>query len=120
MMVLSALFLILGAVLLRLYSLVPFYLTAMTAAAVVVIFIVAHYVNKGHTLAVNLGTALAVLSILISALSPTHNTAILDFFNSPLLAVLDILQIFGFYVFPLVFLAIRIVHHKEFNGKMFD
>ena len=120
LMVLSALFLIAGAALLRIYSLVPFYLTLTTALAVVVILIVAHFINRGYTWAANTGIALAIISILTSALSPTHNSAVLNMFSSPLLAVLVLLEIFGFYVFPVLFLIIRAVKHKEFRGKKFS
>lgn len=118
-MVLSAICLVIGAVLLRFFSLVPLYLTETTIIAVFAILIVAHFVRKGYTLAANVGLVLALLSIIVSAVSPGHDAAILKIFTDPVLTVLDVLEIMGFYLFPLAFIVLRLAKNESFSRKKF-
>ena len=100
---LSILFIVIGTVDLRIFSLVPLYLTYLSIIAVIIGFIDLYYVFHEVVIAIKIGVLLAVIAIL-SSIQPAHFTAILQFGYSIPLDLADISLIFGFIIFPLVYI----------------
>lgn len=104
----SAISLSVGGLLLYAYNQVPMFLINLTAGAVVVLFILAYFVSKGKTLAIDVSTVLGVFAPILSLSTPAH-LAILESFGSSILVSADgLFQFLGFYAFPLAFVILRI------------
>ncbi|MCL4348404.1 MAG: hypothetical protein M1159_04825 [Candidatus Thermoplasmatota archaeon] len=100
---LSILLIIIGTADLRMFALVPLYLTYLSILAIVIGLIDLYYVFQDVAIAVKIGVLLAIAAIL-SSLEPAHFSAILQFGKSLSLSIADISLIFGFIVFPLVYI----------------
>ncbi|MEM3670810.1 MAG: hypothetical protein QW767_03595 [Thermoprotei archaeon] len=111
-MVASAFSLSIGGYLLYANSLVPPQLTALTAAAVVVALTLSYFVFHENTTAINVGTILGFAAIAFSASSSAHDKALAEFGGNPLITTLDLLQVFGFYVFPALYIVVRLVYYR--------
>lgn len=103
-MLASSAFVSIGAFLLRYYSMVPVMLTYLTAAAVLSVLITSFFVHRGSRLAMNIGVILSALAILSSLSSISHLEAMTRIFRGGLITVLDLLEILGFYAFPLLYI----------------
>ena len=90
------------------YSLVPLSLSAVTVLTVCVLVTLSWFVQRGSSVALNLSTALGVLSVIVSLIIPAHAAALDQFGSSPLLTILDALQLLGFYAFPIAFVLVRV------------
>lgn len=104
---LSSIFVTAGAVLLRYYDLVPVSLTYLTSGAVVIVMITSIPVHRRNRFAINFGVILSAAAIISSASSLSHIEAMLRILDGGLITVLDILEILGFYLFPLLYLVFR-------------
>lgn len=93
-----------GGILLRYYSLVPVILTYATAAAVMVLAANAFFVFRGSRNALNFGVILSILAIASSISSPSHLAAMGEILQGGIIALLDVLEIIGFYVFPVSYM----------------
>jgi hypothetical protein len=102
-----------GDVLLFVYSLVPIYLVILTAAVVVALVPLSYYVIHGNKLATNISTALGVIAPISSIVNQVHVAVLLSFGQGLLISVLGLLQFLGFYLFPIVFVVLRIVYRKK-------
>ncbi len=100
---LSILLIIIGTADLRMFALVPLYLTYLSILAIAIGLIDLYYVFQDVAIAVRIGVLLAIAAIL-SSLGPAHFSAILQFGKSLSLSIADISLIFGFIVFPLVYI----------------
>lgn len=107
-MVLSSIFVAWGAYLLRKNSLVPLELTLATSLAVFIVLLTAFFVFSGSRLAINLGIVLSVAAIASSLSSPAHLHAMSQIFNGGIISLLDVLEILGFYLFPILYIYTRI------------
>ncbi len=96
-----------GGFLLWYYGLVPVALTYATFAAVLAVAIDAIFVLRGSRLALNFGLILSLAAIISSAASPAHLSAMLRILDGGIITVLDVLEILGFYLFPLLYLGTR-------------
>ena len=112
----SAISLSAGGILLYAKGLVPVYLTEITVVAVVVLLILGYLVFKGNMLAVNISTILGVIAPIFSASTPAHLGVLADLGHDLLLTVLGLLQFFGFYVFPIAFVILRIGLRKKLRA----
>lgn len=95
------------------YSLVPITLTYATAGAVIAVAIDAFFVARGSRLALNIGVVLSLAAIFSSITSPAHLAAMEKIFDGGILAVLDVLEILGFYLFPMLYIATRFLAKKD-------
>lgn len=96
-----------GAFLLKYYSLTPVTLTYATAGADILVFITSIFVYRGSRLAMNFAVILSVAAIVSSLASPAHFQAMEKITQGGLISLLDILEILGFYLFPLMYIIMR-------------
>lgn len=116
LLIASALSLMVGGYLLYVNSLVPMILVDTTIIAVVALFILSYFVAKGIMLAVNIATILGVISPILSFSTPAHVGVLEQIASGGLISVLGLLQLLGFYVFPILFVILRIVFRSKVNN----
>jgi len=114
LLVTSALSLTFGGILLYIYSLVPLVLVETTFAAVVVLFVLSYFVSKGNMVSINIATILGVIAPIMSYFTPAHVGVLEQIGTGGLITLLGILQLLGFYLFPILYVILRVV----FNGKL--
>lgn len=113
LLILSALSLGVGAYFLFVNSLVPIVLIDTTLVATIVLLVLAYFVAKGIMVAVNIATVLGVIAPIMSALTPQHVSVLSQLLGGGLTASLGLLQLAGFYVFPVTFVVLRIALRKD-------
>jgi hypothetical protein len=111
----SAVTLGIGGVLLFDYDLVPYYLVELTTAVVVALVPLSYYVIHANKLAINISTVLGIIAPISSIMNHSHLDILLAFGQGLLTSVLGLLQFFGFYLFPIVFVVLRIVYRKRLS-----
>src|ERR1700722_19863729 len=94
----SAVSLTFGGILLYIYALVPNVLVETTFVAVVVLFILTHFVSRGNMISINIGTILGVVAPIMSYFTPAHVGVLEQIGTGGLISLLGILQLFGFYL----------------------
>lgn len=109
LLILSASSLSVGSFFLYVNSLVPMVLIYTTVVAVTVLFILSYFVARRILVAINIATILGVIAPIMSALTPQHVSVLSQLFAGGILALLGLLQILGFYLFPIIFVVMRIV-----------
>ncbi len=114
LLIASAVSLGVGGVFLYAYALVPIVLVETTIAAVVILCILSYPVSRGNMIAINISTVLGVVAPIISLSTPAHVGVLEQIGTGGLISFLGILQLLGFYTFPIIFVLIRIVY----NGKL--
>ncbi|MEM3655745.1 MAG: hypothetical protein QXP58_04415 [Thermoprotei archaeon] len=108
----SALSLSMGGLLLYVYRLAtPAILSGGWVIAILLVCL-GVYVLRLNVLAINISTILGILSIVVSPLIPAHREVLPGFGSTPIITLLDTLQILGFYVFPAIFIVLRFVKLK--------
>ena len=112
----SALSLTAGGYLLYINSLVPTILVETTFVAIVILFILSYFVARGNLLAMSVSTILGVVAPMMSGATPQHIGVLEQIGTGGLLSILGFLQLFGFYIFPLTFVIIRLALHSRFSG----
>jgi hypothetical protein len=110
----SAFSLTFGGILLYTYSLVPLVLVETTFAAVVVLFVLSYFVSKGSMASINIATILGVIAPIMSYFTPAHVGVLEQIGTGGLISLLGILQLVGFYLFPILYVILRIV----FKGRL--
>ena len=113
LLVASAVSLVLGGLLLFVYNLVPFYLIALTAFAAVILAVLAVFVIRRNKIAINVATLLGIVAPAFSLSTPAHVSILLSLGASPLVTALGLLQLFGFFVFPIAYVILRIVYRNN-------
>jgi hypothetical protein len=111
LLIASALSLGVGGIFLYVYALVPNILVETTVVAVIILLLISYPVSKGNMLAVNISTILGIIAPIISLATPAHVGVLEQLGKGGLIAFLGVLQLFGFYIFPLAFVLLRIVYH---------
>ncbi len=109
----SIVFVSAGGYLLHSNSLVPAMLTYATFGAVAAVAVDAVFVATGSRIALNVGVILSLAAVVSSLSSPAHLAAMLKIFDGGLITALDILEIIGFYVFPLLYIGSRFLVRKD-------
>ena len=112
----SAISLTVGGYLLYVNSLVPVVLVDTTIIAVIILYIMSYFVVKGNTIAINVSTVLGVIAPIMSASTPQHVGVLEQIATGGLISFLGILQLFGFYIFPIVFVILRIVFRSKLKS----
>jgi len=110
----SAISLTLGGILLYIYALVPIVLVETTLVAIVVLFALSYFVSMGNTVSINIATILGIAAPLMSYFTPAHVGVLEQIGTGGLISLLGILQLAGFYIFPILYVVLRIV----FSGKL--
>lgn len=109
LLLLSAISLSLGGYLLYVHSLVPIYLVETTLIAVIILFVLSYFVAKGNALSINISTILGIVAPIMSAFTPAHVGVLQQIGSGGLISFLGMLQLVGFYVFPITFVILRVV-----------
>ena len=109
----SVISLSIGGFLLYAYNLVPVWLLELISMAIVVLLPLAYLVSKRNILALNISTILGVIAPIVSASTPSHLAVLFSFGQDLLLSFLGLLQIFGFYLFPIIFVVLRLTFWKN-------
>lgn len=115
-MLASAISLTIGGYFLYVNNLVPMILVETTITAVVVLYFLAYFVAKGNIVSINISTILGVVAPVMSALTPQHVSVLKQISLGGLISFLGILQLLGFYIFPITFVILRIV----FKSRLAD
>jgi len=118
LLVASALSLGVGGIFLYAYSLVPDVLVETTIAAVVILLILSYFVSKGNLLTINISTILGVVAPIISSSTPAHVGVLQQIFSGGLISFLGMLQLLGFYLFPIAFVALRILMNSTLKKQI--
>ncbi len=116
-MVLSAMFLAIGGLILRTENLVPVLLTFSTIGTIIIILVVAHFVNLGKAWAIHLGLILGIVSILFNLSQPSHINAILHPHMNYEFMVLVASEILGFFLLPAAYIIFYLVEFRKILGK---
>ncbi len=116
-MVLSAMFLAIGGLILRMEGLVPPILTFSTIAVIIVILAMAHFINLEKKWAIHLGLLLGIFSILFNLTQPSHINAIIHPVMSAPFLLLVASEILGFFLLPAVYILIYTVDFGKITGK---
>lgn len=112
----SALSLMAGGYLLYINALVPEVLVETTFVAVIVLFVLSYFVARGNLLAISMSTILGVIAPVMSVATPQHVSVLVQIGSGGLITVLGMLQLFGFYIFPISFVIVRVVFRSRFSG----
>ena len=112
----SAVSLTVGGYLLYANSLVPMILVVTTIIAVIILYIMSYFVARGNMIAINVSTVLGVIAPIMSASTPAHIGVLEQIATGGLISFLGLLQLFGFYIFPIVFVILRIVFRSKLNS----
>ncbi len=113
LLVVSTVFLAMGAAILRVENLVPPLLTFSTFVVILAILTVAHFTWKENFLWASVGVLLAAVSIVFNSLQPQHLAAIQNPFISVPFTILVISDIAGFYVMPVLYLTIYAKEYRK-------
>ena len=116
LLLLSAISLSVGGYLLYLHSLVPLYLVETTLVAVIILYILSYFVAMGNMISINVSTVLGVVAPMMSASTPAHVGVLQQIGTGGLISFLGLLQLLGFYIFPIVFVILRVVFRSKLNG----
>ena len=116
LLVASALSLSVGGYLLYVHALVPPVLVQTTLVAIIVLFILAHFVYRGKMLAINLSTILGIVALFIPFSTPAHIGVIEEIGNGGLISLLGVLQILGFIVFPAIYIIVRVAYRGRIRA----
>lgn len=114
----SALCLGVGGIFLYAYSLVPTFLVDTTLVAVIILFVLSYFVLKGNMISINISTALGIIAPIFSYSTPAHVAVLEQIVHGGLIAFLGILQLLGFYMFPIVFVILRVVFHGKLRNQI--
>lgn len=117
-MVLSAMFLAIGGLTLRLQNLVPLVLTFSTIGVIVMVLVVAHFVYQGKSWAFHTGIILALVSILFNLSQPSHINAILHPELTVTFMGLVVSEILGFFLLPAAYIVIYAIGFKTIMKKI--
>jgi hypothetical protein len=114
LLIASAISLGVGGIFLFVDNLVPTVLVETTFIAVVLLLILSNFVSKGNMLSINISTILGIVAPIMSYATPAHDGVLEQITTGGLISFLGILQLLGFYIFPITFVLLRIVY----NGKL--
>ncbi|MEM3270816.1 MAG: hypothetical protein QW157_03155, partial [Metallosphaera sp.] len=79
-----------------------------TYVVVVVLLTLSYLAWRGNQTAINTGLVLAVLAIISSTSSQAHLTALSEIGDNLRITLLDVLMILGFYLFPGIYIVVRL------------
>jgi hypothetical protein len=109
----SAVSLTIGGYFLYIDHLVPTILVETTIIAVIILYALTYFVARGNMISINISTVLGVVAPVLSALTPAHVSVLAQITGGGLIAFLGILQLLGFYIFPILFVIFRIVFRTK-------
>jgi hypothetical protein len=113
---LSAVSLSVGGYLLYVNSLVQLFLVETTLIAVIILYILSYFVARGNMISINVSTALGVIAPILSASTPAHVGVLEQMTTGGLISFLGLLQLLGFYIFPISFVVLRIVFRSKLRS----
>ena len=113
LLIASAVSLTVGGAFLYAYKLVPMILVETTVVAVIVLYILSYFVARGNILSINISTVLGVLAPIISISTPAHVGVLEQIGDGGLIGFLGVLQLLGFYIFPISFVVLRLALYRR-------
>ncbi len=113
LLLLSAVSLSVGGYFLYVKSLVPLFLVYTTLVAVIILYILSYFVARGNMISINVSTALGVIAPIMSASTPAHVGVLEQIGTGGLISFLGLLQLLGFYIFPITFVILRILFRSK-------
>jgi hypothetical protein len=113
LLLLSAVSLSVGGYFLYVKSLVPLILVDTTLVAVIILYALSYFVVRGNMISINVSTALGVISPIMSASTPAHVGVLEQIGSGGLISFLGLLQLLGFYIFPITFVILRILFRSK-------
>ena len=116
LLLMSAVSLSIGGYLLYVNRLVPMILVDTTLVAVVILYILSYFVVKGNNISINISTLLGVIAPIMSATTPAHVGVLAQIDTGGLISILGLLQLFGFYIFPITFVILRIAFRSKLSS----
>ena len=111
----SALSLTIGGYFLYINHLVPDILVETTAIAMIILYILSYFVAKGNMICVNISTILGVIAPIMSAATPQHVSVLAQIANGGLISLLGVLQLLGFYIFPISYVVLRVAFRSKLS-----
>jgi hypothetical protein len=114
----SALSLGVGGVFLYAYSLVPDILIETTLVAVAILLLLSYYVSRKNMLSINISTVLGVVAPILSYSTPAHVGVLEQIGSGGLISFLGILQLLGFYIFPILYVILRLAFHGTLKKQI--
>jgi hypothetical protein len=118
LLIASSVSLTLGGTLLYYYQLVPNVLVATTLVAVIILLILSKFVAKGNVNAINIATILGVAAPIMSYFTPAHVGVLEQIGTGGIISLLGILQLLGFYLFPIVYVILRVVFYQRIGHRL--
>jgi hypothetical protein len=118
LLIASAISLGVGGIFLFAYALVPMILIDTTLIAVVVLLGLSYFVSKGNMLSINISTILGIVAPIISLSTPAHVGVLEQIGAGGLISFLGILQLLGFYVFPISFVFLRVLYRGRLEADV--
>jgi hypothetical protein len=118
LLIASALSLGVGGYFLYEYNLVPMILVDTTIIAVVILLVLSYFVARGNMLSINISTILGVIAPIMSAATPAHVGVLEQIGTGGLISFLGVLQLLGFYIFPISFVILRLVFWQRIKLEM--
>jgi hypothetical protein len=106
-----------GGIFLYAYTLVPVVLVETTLVAVVALLLLSYPVSRGNTLSINVSTILGIIAPLISLATPAHIVVLEQIGEGGLIGFLGILQLLGFYIFPIAFVVLRVIYRETLKKQ---
>ena len=113
----SAISLSVGGFFLYTDKLVPPILVETTLAAVIILFAISYFVFKENMVAVNISTALGIIAPIMSYSTPAHISVLGQILSGGLIGFLGVLQLLGFYMFPIAFVILRIAYRGKIKSR---
>lgn len=69
-------------------------------------------------MSINISTALGIIAPIISYSTPAHVGVLEQIGKGGLIAFLGVLQLLGFYIFPITFVILRIVYYGKLKSLL--
>ncbi len=115
LLIASAVCLTLGGILLYYYQLVPDVLVVTTLVAVVILLTLSRFVARGNANAINISTILGIIAPIMSYFTPSHVGVLEQIGTGGIISLLGILQLLGFYAFPIIYVILRIAFYQQIS-----
>ncbi len=112
----SAISLTIGSYFLYVNHLVSIILVETTIVAVIILYILTFFVAKGNVICINISTILGIVAPILSSSTPAHVSVLEQIASGGLISFLGMLQLLGFYIFPISFVILRIVFRSKLGG----
>ena len=81
----------------------------------IILYILSYFVAKGNMICVNISTILGVISPIMYAATPQNDSVLSQIANGGLISLLGVLQLLGFYIFPISYVVLRVAFRSKLS-----